>query len=132
MNVRVMALAGWLAVALAGETTYPPAQSIQPGVLPMKWITGGPKCAEVPEWQIHEYNQDFYILRESGCTHYEKPFLYLIFGKERALLVDTGAGKADVARAVFGVMEKWGQRNKRTIPIPLTVMHSHGHGDHTA
>jgi len=35
---------------------------------------------EVPDWQVHEYNADFYIIRESGCTHYEKPFIYLIFG----------------------------------------------------
>ena len=41
---------------------------------------------EVPDWQVHEYNADFYILRESGCTNYEKPFLYLIFGKDKALL----------------------------------------------
>jgi len=30
-------------------------------------------------------------LRQSGCTDYEKPFVYLLFGKgQRALLVDTG------------------------------------------
>jgi hydroxyacylglutathione hydrolase len=132
MKVCVMVVVALLTVGLPGETIYPPGQSVRPGSLPAKWITGGPKCAEVPEWQVHEYNEDFYVLRESGCTHYEKPFLYLIFGKERALLVDTGAGNADVARAVSGVMEKWGQRNKRTQPMRLTVMHSHGHGDHTA
>ena len=56
-----------------------------------------PQCIEVPDWQIHQYNEDFYILRQSGCTHYEKPFLYLLFGKDKALLEDTGAGKSDAA-----------------------------------
>jgi glyoxylase-like metal-dependent hydrolase (beta-lactamase superfamily II) len=97
---------------------------VESGVLPAAWTTGGPNCLEVPDWQIHEYNSSFYILRESGCTHYEKPFLYLIFGRERALLVDTGA--SDAAPVVQRLIEKRGTR------MPLIVAHSHGHGDHTA
>ena len=23
-------------------------------------------------WQVHAYNKDFYILRESGCSHFAK------------------------------------------------------------
>jgi glyoxylase-like metal-dependent hydrolase (beta-lactamase superfamily II) len=107
------------------------AQDARRGDLPAKWITGGPKCVEVPDWQVHEYNEDLYILRESGCTHYEKPFLYLLFGTERALLVDTGSGKAETARAVHGVIAQWLTRNKRET-IPLIVGHSHSHGDHIA
>ncbi len=98
------------------------AFAVEPGVLPDHWITGGPNCAEVPAWQIHEYNPAFTILRQSGCTHYEKPFLYLISGSERALLVDTGAGASDAAAVV---MRRIGSK-------PLIVAHSHGHGDHTA
>ena len=41
----------------------------------------------MPDWQIHEYNANFYILRESGCTNYEKPFLYLIFVLSAACFV---------------------------------------------
>jgi glyoxylase-like metal-dependent hydrolase (beta-lactamase superfamily II) len=130
--VRFAAVPLLLGQLLLCETVYPPGQAVLLGVLPAKWTTGGPRCTEVPEWQVHEYNEDFFILRESGCTHYEKPFLYLLFGSNRALLVDTGAGKADVARAVYGVIGKWVERTKRTAPMPLTVMHSHGHGDHTA
>lgn len=107
------------------------AQDVRRGDLPAKWITGGPKCIEVPDWQVQEYNQDLYILRESGCTHYEKPFLYLFFGKERALLEDTGSGHAETARAVNGVISKWLARNRRE-SIPLVVAHSHSHGDHIA
>jgi hydroxyacylglutathione hydrolase len=98
------------------------AFSVEPGVLPAKWITGGPNCAEVPKWQVHPYNPTLTILRQSGCAHYEKPFLYLIVGAERALLVDTGAGASDAAAVVM----------KLTGGKPLTVAHSHAHGDHTA
>ena len=63
---------------------------LQPGTLAEPWLTGGPNCLTVPDWQVHEYNEDFYILRESGCINAEKPFLYLMFGENKALLEDTG------------------------------------------
>ena len=103
----------------------------EPGTLPAAWRTGGPRCMEVPDWQVNEYNADFYILRESGCTHYEKPFLYLIFGGEKALLLDTGAGQADTRNAIASVMAKWMKRMNHP-NMPLLVTHSHGHGDHVA
>jgi glyoxylase-like metal-dependent hydrolase (beta-lactamase superfamily II) len=98
------------------------AHAVEPGVLPTTWITGGPDCAAVPNWQVQQYNPTLYILRESGCTNYEKPFLYLFLGSERALLVDTGAGPVDTATQVL----------KLTGGKPLLVAHSHGHGDHVA
>ncbi len=109
----------------------PDGAGIQAGSFPSAWITGGPKCMEVPDFQVHEYNPDFYILRESGCLNYEKPFLYLIFGKDKALLLDTGAGKTEIASVIQHVRAKWLQRNKRE-SIPLVVTHSHNHGDHTS
>ena len=110
----------------------PAAQSgVEPGALPSRWITGGPNCLTVPAWQIHEYNANFYILRESGCTNYEKPFLYLIFGRDRALLVDTGAGTSDAAVVTQKLIAGWLTRTERA-SIALTVAHTHAHGDHVA
>jgi glyoxylase-like metal-dependent hydrolase (beta-lactamase superfamily II) len=86
---------------------------------------------EVPPWQIHEYNPTLYILRESGCTNYEKPFLYLFLGRERALLVDTGAGESDAAVIVKRLLAQVAKRDKHP-SLPLVVTHSHGHGDHVA
>ena len=101
-------------------------QQLEPGHLPAAWRSGGPNCVALPDWQVHEYNPDFYILRQSGCIHFEKPFLYLFFGKQRALLVDTGAGESSAADAVKKLMAQ----KKRE--MPLVVTHSHGHDDHTA
>ena len=116
----------------SGFAQAPPAiAGIRGGTFPDKWITGGPKCVEVPDWQVHEYNEDLYIIRESGCTDPEKPFLYLFFGKDRAMLQDTGSGPAETARAVNGVIAKWLKAHNRDA-IPLVVMHSHSHGDHIA
>lgn len=118
------------ALALLG-TASAQAPTVEPGTLPSSWITGGPNCLEVPDWQVHQYNPTFFILRESGCTNYEKPFLYLIFGKERALLVDTGAGPVDTADFTHKLIAKWLKMNQRA-SIPLLVVHSHAHGDHVS
>lgn len=117
--------------ALCLTSMLPAQHPLDTGTLPASWTTGGPNCLEVPDWQIHEYNPTFYILRESGCINYEKPFLYLIFGRDRALLVDTGAGASDAARVTQKLIAGWATRNQRE-PVPLVVAHSHGHGDHVA
>jgi glyoxylase-like metal-dependent hydrolase (beta-lactamase superfamily II) len=114
---------------------------LAPGDLSQPWLTGGPNCVTVPDWQIHEYNQDFYILRESGCVDAEKPFLYLIFGDRAALLEDTGVGRRmpdgtrgaaiPTAAVIQDVLAKWAAR-KHHAPVSLIVIHSHGHSDHIA
>ena len=115
------------AAAIAQESPV-----VEAGVLPKAWAVSGPECGAAPAWQVHEYNPDFYILRQSGCIHYEKPFLYLIFGRNTALLEDTGAGQIDSASVVKDLLAKWAKRNGKTGPVPLIVVHSHAHGDHTA
>jgi glyoxylase-like metal-dependent hydrolase (beta-lactamase superfamily II) len=119
-----LALPAWAAGSADGA-------GLQPGVLPGAWRTGGPNCVTVPDWQIHEYNEDFYIIRESGCIHFEKPFLYLIFGRDKALLEDTGAGDVQTGPYVTSLLAKWAKKKNRT-PLPLIVIHSHAHGDHIA
>ncbi len=106
--------------------------TLQPGTLPGHWETGGPRCNHPATGRTTgNHNQDFYILRESGCINYEKPFLYLIFGKEAALLEDTGAGPVQTASFVVSLLEKWAKKTGKP-PVRLMVIHSHGHGDHTA
>jgi hypothetical protein len=61
-------------VASQGQAAQPDGGGIRQGRLPLTWNTGGPKCMEMPEWQVHEYNPDLFILRQSGCTDYESPF----------------------------------------------------------
>ena len=125
-------------IALIASVRHPAAQAPNPdgggvrqGVLPRAWRVSGPQCVGTPQFQVHEYNPDLIIVRESGCSNYEKPFLFLMFGRERALLLDTGAGKTDVAQVVSKRIEQWSQRNGRR-SLPLVVAHTHAHGDHIA
>src|SRR5690348_5303053 len=90
---------------------------LKPGSLAEPWMTGGPNCLTVPDWQVHEYNEDFYILRESGCINAEKPFLYLIFGDYKALLEDTGVAYdtpdhsvIPTAPVIMDLMARWAKR----------------------
>ena len=109
----------------------PNGGTITAGVLPDHWNTGGPKCMEMPEWQVHEYNPDLYILRQSGCMDFEKPFVYLLIGKDKALLLDTGSRNGDLAPTLQRTLHNWLKRKSRQ-SIPLVVIHTHGHEDHIA
>lgn len=96
------------------------------------WRSQSGTCMEIPEWEVHELDRDLYILRQSPCASYEKPFVFLVFGDDRALLLDTGAGKnnhlvATVVRLVRQWLERTGRRS-----IALIVAHTHEHDDHTA
>jgi len=114
---------------------------LQAGEIPKGWKSGGPNCLTIPNWQVQEYNEDFYILRESGCINPEKPFLYLIFGENKALLEDTGVARATpdangesvipTAPVIMDLLAQWAKRKKHA-PLSLVVIHSHAHGDHIA
>ena len=99
-------LAGQSSPPQAPQSTQPASAVVEPGGLPYTWTASGPRCLEVPDWPVHEYNPNFFILRQSGCIHYEKPFLYLIFGRDSALLEDTGAGQATTAPVVMDLVAK--------------------------
>lgn len=95
------------------------------GNLPATWYAGGSDRAGRPDFLVHAYDEDFSVFRQAAATSFEKPFLYLLFGRERAILFDTGAGGVNVAAAVGDVIRARG-------PFPLIVAHSHGHADHVA
>jgi hydroxyacylglutathione hydrolase len=95
---------------------------ITTGAFPQRWSSDTPDCVGVPPFFVHRYTSTFVILRQSGCTNFEKPFVYLILGSRQAMLVDTGAAGANVASIVPGLIGD----------LPLLVVHSHGHDDHVA
>ena len=104
---------------------------MEPGHLEERWYAGGPQCAGAPRFLVSSYNADVYILRQPACSNFEKPFLYLIFGHKRALLLDSGAGNVDVVTPVDTLIRAWATANGAA-DITLVVAHSHGHGDHVA
>jgi glyoxylase-like metal-dependent hydrolase (beta-lactamase superfamily II) len=98
------------------------------GSFPSEWISGGPDCGIEPDIQVHQLNDDTYILRQSLCTSLEAPFLYLLFGEDKALLEDTGDGGIDIVGTVNALVEE--REAAVGHDIELIVANSHAHGDH--
>jgi hydroxyacylglutathione hydrolase len=124
----VLGLSGLL---LHAQELNPVGGGVREGTLPRSFIPDGPKCMEAPEWQVHEYNPDLYIIRESGCVNYEKPLMYLLFGKEKAILFDSGSGETTIDTLMARMVKNWLTRNGKT-SIELIVAHTHAHEDHIA
>ena len=93
------------------------------------WIDG--TTASEPEMQVQRINADTFVIRQSVRTNFEAPFLYLLFGRSRVLLIDSGAGGLKIRPVIDQLIAEWQARNGNR-PIHLVVAHSHGHGDHHA
>ena len=107
------------------------------GSLGVRWIHGSParRPASDPPIQVHWYDPHTVIMRQSKSVHYEAPFLYLLFGNDRALLLDTGATKDQktfpLRATVDQLIGQWLTEHPRE-GYELVVAHTHGHGDHVA
>jgi glyoxylase-like metal-dependent hydrolase (beta-lactamase superfamily II) len=93
------------------------------------WIDG--TAASEPQTQVQAIDGDTFVIRQSVRTNFEAPFLYLLFGRDEALLIDSGAGGLRIRPTVDRLIEEW-RAGHAGRPVRLIVAHSHGHGDHHA
>ena len=106
---------------------------IVPGSMDVPWHEGAQDCNATPEEpvQVHAYNAQTYILRQSLCASFEGNFLYLLVGSDKALLIDTGAiadpQKMPLAKTILELLP-----DKDHKKLPLLVAHTHRHLDHRA
>ena len=92
----------------------------------VEWIHGSPGCNEGidPPIQVFQQDTSTWVLRQNKCLSFEAPFMYLLLGDDRALLLDTGAtDNAEIFPLLTTVRSLIGERS-------LLVLHSHSHGDH--
>jgi hydroxyacylglutathione hydrolase len=79
---------------------------------------------------------DSVLLRQGKSVHAEAPFLFLLLGRERALLLDTGAAadpeEFPLRATVDHLVATWVERSGAAEPYPLVVAHTHPHHDHIA
>ncbi|MFJ8045902.1 MBL fold metallo-hydrolase [Kitasatospora sp. NPDC096147] len=103
----------------------------------VRWIHGSESAKHNtdPDIQVYAYDEHTVILRQNKAVHYEAPFLYLFFGADRAVLIDTGATASPayfpLRATVDGLIDAWLAENPRD-GYELLVLHTHGHGDHKA
>ncbi|MCM2281215.1 MAG: MBL fold metallo-hydrolase [Bdellovibrionaceae bacterium] len=105
--------------------------------LSLKWRAGTPDCrpGEEDVMQVHLASSDTVMIRGSKCHNYEAPFIHLLFGKRRVLLLDTGAMGAEpfpLRQVIDDLVSDFERREKVEVPLQLIVAHTHGHGDHVS
>jgi hydroxyacylglutathione hydrolase len=124
----------FVVLAFAVPLTSPPGWSqLVPGSMDVHWNEGSPNCSKNPQppLQEHPYNTRTFILRENLCTTFEAPFMYLLIGATKALLIDTGdiadPNVVPLADTVMRLLPGEGPEK-----LPLLVVHTHRHLDHRA
>jgi hydroxyacylglutathione hydrolase len=104
-----------------------------PGSLDAHWNEGASDCKATPQapLQVHAYEPQTFILRQSPCASFEANFLYLLIGSDKALLIDTGAvadaKEMPLAKTILELLP-----DKDHKKLPLLVAHTHRHLDHRA
>jgi hydroxyacylglutathione hydrolase len=106
--------------------------------LDVAWIHGSQaaKYNTDPDIQVHACDEHTYILRQNKAVHYEAPFMYLLFGADKALLLDTGATASPeffpLRRTVDSIIDGWLAAHPHPDDYGLLVLHTHSHTDHIA
>jgi glyoxylase-like metal-dependent hydrolase (beta-lactamase superfamily II) len=104
-----------------------------PGSLDTHWNEGASDCKATPQetLQVHQYEPQTFILRQSPCADFEANFIYLLIGSDKALLIDTGAvadpNAMPLAKTILELLPDTGDKK-----LPLLVAHTHRHLDHRA
>ena len=96
-----------------------------------RWIHGSRDCVvnSDPEIDVYAHDQTTFILRQNKCKTFEAPFIYVLVGNSKILVLDTGDiedpsdfSLYETVRSVLGqgvIADK-----------AILVIHSHSHGDH--
>jgi glyoxylase-like metal-dependent hydrolase (beta-lactamase superfamily II) len=106
--------------------------TVDPAPLDAPWRHGRRRGDDrpAPPFEVRRVvatDETTYVIRQSKDLTYEAPFLHLLVGDDRALLLDTGdvldPGVCSVREVVDALLPPG---------MPLVVAHTHGHGDHVA
>lgn len=103
----------------------------------VSWIHGSEssKHNTDPDIQVYAYDEHTYIMRQNKAVHYEAPFMFLLFGNNKAVLIDTGATESaehfPLRKVVDGLIDGWLADHPQD-NYGLIVIHSHSHADHIA
>ena len=129
MKPSLSAMLGLVFVLFTVSASSQPAG----GSLGMHWNEGAADCKANPQppLEVHAFDPETYILRENPCATFEAPFMYLLVGSSRALLIDTGdvgdPNQMPLAKTVMNLLPESGAAK-----LPLLVVHTHRHLDHRA
>jgi len=95
-------------------------------IVPKKWYDKLPREAwshyekvDQPDtwFEVYKLTETVYAIYEDG--QFEEVISYLVLGKKKAALIDTGNGIGDIKKLVAGLTD-----------LPVMVVNTHTHGDH--
>ena len=95
------------------------------------WIHGSPDCDNNmdPVHDAYQHSHNTFIIRQNKCLNFEAPFIYVLVGEEKILVVDTGAindkPKSSLDKEIQMLLGK-----EQFFSKDILVVHSHGHSDH--
>jgi hypothetical protein len=111
-----------------------------PGAFRFRWNHGAisPRDSVDPAIHVQRYNAHTFVLRQSMAVHWEAPFMYLLFGNDRVILIDSGA-TADpeefpIRDMVDKLINRWVYETGRPEPELIVAQvsgdpaHIQGHG----
>lgn len=121
----------WIRVFIVSISFAPgTARHLDVGVV---WNVG--TDPDEPLAEAHHIGEHTVVIRQSLRTSPEGPFIVLLFGNDRAFLLDTGHGKDanewPLRQVVDELIESWLSDHPRG-DYHLVVAHSHSHADHTS
>ncbi|MGY0216511.1 MBL fold metallo-hydrolase [Endozoicomonadaceae bacterium StTr2] len=96
------------------------------------WIHGSPDCdlnqdPVIDSWQ---YDDRSFILRQNKCLTAEAPFIYVLTGTRKILVLDTGDLNNIPGFSLYQEVRNLVDE-KQLAGKEILVIHSHGHRDHT-
>lgn len=95
-------------------------------IVPIKWWEKLPRTAwkkyekveQADSWfEVYKLTDDVFAIYEPG--QFEEVISYLVIGKNKAALIDTGNGIGDIKRVVSNLTK-----------LPIIVINTHSHADH--
>ncbi|WP_019026822.1 MBL fold metallo-hydrolase [Colwellia piezophila] len=117
------------------NTTKVASENILSSLTQKQWIHGSQDCNtnKDPAIEVFQYSDSSYILRQSKCLNYEAPFIYVLVGDEKILVIDTGAiddvEELSVYKTVLAIQKQHNEKEQGG-EREILVIHTHSHSDH--
>lgn len=100
-----------------------------------QWLHGSQDCKSNndPAIEVFQYDESSYILRQNKCLSYEAPFIYVLVGEDKIVVLDTGATESAQEFPLYKTIQSLNQKHAaqdNSGKREILVIHSHSHSDH--
>lgn len=117
------------------DSNYASEDKLTAALQQKEWIHGSPDCSSNndPAIDVFQYDDSSYVLRQNKCLSYEAPFIYVLVGSEKTLVLDTGATENPNEFPIYETIVSLHQKHNISgdyLNREILVIHSHSHSDH--